>query len=51
MHDYIQRLVRCGFPADEAYQTVYSMLKEFGTTGLEDFIKGIEEDSHGMDRI
>lgn len=49
MQEYIQRLIRCGFPAHEAYQTVYAMIKDFGTIGLEDFIAGIEEESHGLD--
>lgn len=49
MHDYIQRLIRCGYPADEAYQTVYAMLKDFGAVGLEDFIQGIEKERYGLD--
>lgn len=51
MREYVERLMRCGYPVDEAYRTVYCMIKDFGTVGLEDFIASLERDCYGMARV
>lgn len=47
--EYAQRLERCGFSADEAYRTVYCMIKDFGFIELEDLISSIERECYALD--
>ena len=49
MSEYIERLIRCGFPPDEAYNTAYAFIKDFGVVGLEDYLTGIEQERYGVD--
>ena len=42
MHEYVDRLIRCGFAPCEAYKVCYSMMKEFGEAELEVYINSIE---------
>ena len=43
MSEYIERLIRCGFPPDEAYNTAYAFIKD------EDYLTGIEQERYGVD--
>ena len=44
INNYIQRLQRCGYNASEATRTAYDMRKNFGYTGLDDYVKSVEDD-------
>jgi len=49
MSDFVQRLIRHGYSASEAYTICQSFLKEFTIVELEIFIKSIEKERSHVD--
>ena len=46
MREYMERMMRCGIPPEEAMRLCASMVKEFGYDALEELTVSIEEDYH-----